>query len=466
MRTIIEPGTWREEDRKVKWGSKYELVSRVAYLIGVPYSVFENEFEAPKMEIYEELQQNKSARIVRNLCIVRTSIERWFSKIKAKMHFEFKTIYSVPEYIPQDALTQLSVDGIILSRQPGKRLIEYSLELNRLICDRINNCKDIFPDWIKWEYIRDLFVMNNGFSERGIRAAGELYHKNMAYYPYKVYINWLPGDYGNILFHDKKFAKLLYQFHRDKFTDIDKVSNEDDFLVGNIQDFLVKAKKVVMVVDCENADPYRLCAMMKALDADAQEQISKIMLFGDANTADVWQILQSFTGVPIEYVNCNRIRPLKSLVDIEMTAITCREHYRENVDAFIVVASDSDYWGMITSLPDARFLVMIERDKCSRDLIDQLYQNHIFYGYIEDFDSGNQETIKALAITGEFERVLTGTLRADINCILGQVLKRTGIQIPVEDRQGFIKKYLSNIRLLVSDEGKLSVKIEMENATK
>ena len=47
--------------------STYELVSKVAYLIGVPLRIFQNEHEPPKIEIYNQLEQDKNARIIRNL---------------------------------------------------------------------------------------------------------------------------------------------------------------------------------------------------------------------------------------------------------------------------------------------------------------------------------------------------------------------------------------------------------------
>ena len=37
--------------------STYELVSKVAYLIGVPLRIFQNEHEPPKIEIYDRLEQ-------------------------------------------------------------------------------------------------------------------------------------------------------------------------------------------------------------------------------------------------------------------------------------------------------------------------------------------------------------------------------------------------------------------------
>ena len=43
--------------------STYELVSKVAYLLGVPKRIFDNEHEPPKLEVYERLEKDKNARI-------------------------------------------------------------------------------------------------------------------------------------------------------------------------------------------------------------------------------------------------------------------------------------------------------------------------------------------------------------------------------------------------------------------
>ena len=40
-----------------------------------------------------------------------------------------------------------------------------------------------------------------------------------------------------------------------------------------------------------------------------------------------------------------RIKQNKSLVDIKLTARACQEHYQKQVDSFVIVSSDSDYWG-------------------------------------------------------------------------------------------------------------------------
>lgn len=72
--------------------STYETVSKVAYLIGVPRRIFENEHEPPKIEVFERLEQDKAARIIRHLCIIRTAIERNFKHINEKMRFDYTSI--------------------------------------------------------------------------------------------------------------------------------------------------------------------------------------------------------------------------------------------------------------------------------------------------------------------------------------------------------------------------------------
>ena len=73
--------------------------------------------------------------------------------------------------------------------------------------------------------------------------------------------------------------------------------------------------------------------------------------------------MRSYTSIPVEHILIERIKQNKSLVDIKLTARACKEHYQNEVDSFVIVSSDSDYWGLISSMPDAGFLVMIEREK-------------------------------------------------------------------------------------------------------
>lgn len=135
---ISEP--MHENDNALFSHSTYELVSKVAYLIGVPKRIFDNPYEAPQIEVYDKLDGDKSARIVRHLCIIRTAIERNFKNINDKMRTEYRTILSMPEYVPAESLQQLNTDGVNFIKKSSTKLAQHIVEINRLLSDRINNC--------------------------------------------------------------------------------------------------------------------------------------------------------------------------------------------------------------------------------------------------------------------------------------------------------------------------------------
>lgn len=114
--------------------STYTVVSKVAYLIGVQKRIFENEYEPPKMEWYEKLHADKNARIVRNLCMIRTALELNFKAINNRMRFDMCNLHSLPEYVPQDSLNELLQDGITIVRSRALPA-EYIVDINKHILD-------------------------------------------------------------------------------------------------------------------------------------------------------------------------------------------------------------------------------------------------------------------------------------------------------------------------------------------
>ena len=399
--------------------STYEIVSMVAYLIGVNRHIFENENESPKIDVYERLESDKSARIIRNLCIIRTAIERRFGKINDIMRTGYRSILSMPEFIPAESLNQLSADGICFVKKTSTKLCHHIIEINRIISDRINNCQNLFPIWINWSYIKDLFIMPNGLSEEGTKAASDVYYAGLSNYPYQMYINWTPENNGNILYNDKKFVTLLYQWHHAK-----------------------------------------LCATLKNLEFSVSQKISAILLFDDVHTATAWRILESYTSIPVEHILIERIKQNKSLVDIKLTARACKEHYQNEVDSFVIVSSDSDYWGLISSMPDAGFLVMIEREKCGPDMKATLADAGVFYCYLDDFYSGNSDAIRKNAIFNEMYRWIDNSVRLNVNDMFDAALRNTRIEMSQAERRQFFDKYIRSMSLRIDEEGNVSVELK------
>ena len=291
-------------------------------------------------------------------------------------------------------------------------------------------------------------------------SKADLYYSNLSYYPYQVYINWIPADEGNVLYNDKKFATLLYQWHNDYFGEMSKVSDAGTYVKSNIYDYIEDSDKVVVVVDCENSDPYKLVATLKNLNSDYTQKIASIILFDDVHTASAWRILEEFTKIPVEHMMIERVKQSKSLVDIMLTARACQEHYTNNVDSFIIVSSDSDYWGLIQSLPYARFLVMIEREKCGPDMKAALISSGIFFCYIDDFYSANAEEIKHSALFREMYRYIDNHVQLNVNEMFSEALRAKRIDMADAEKKQFFHRYIRSMQMSISDDGDVVIEFK------
>lgn len=439
--------------------STYFVVSRVAYLIGVPKNIFENEHEPPQLECYDRLENEAQARIVRNLCVLRTEIERNFGKIFQEMRDNLKNLHSLPEYISQESLKQLAEDGICIEKA-NSTPSQYIIEINRNICNRINNCKDLFPLWLNWDYIKELFIMPNGLNDVGIRAAAAQYYGNKSRYPYQVYINWDYVNAGNILYNDKKFVSLLYEAHQDYFTDMSKITDAGNLTKEGIYRFLEKNEKIDVVVDCENSDPYKLYATLNNLDQNALlPKISKIILFDDVHTTPAWKILEKFTDIPIEHILIERVKENKSLVDIRLTTGTCREYYQNGVSAFILVSSDSDYWGLISAMPELHFFVMVESEKCGPDIKKALIDSGISYCYIDDFCTGNSNEIKTTAVLGEVRQTVDQSFHLNMKQVLEDACRVTRAEMSTGEMKQFYERYIKKMRVVIASDGEATIEL-------
>ena len=449
----------RQPETKHYRENTYMIVSKIAYLIGVKKELFDNEHESPKIEWYEKLKIDKNARIIRNLCMLRTAIERNFSAILSRMTYDLKNLNTMPDLVPVECIKELTEDGICIIKANYKPA-QYIIDINRLINDRINNCKDLFPIWLNWNYVKELFIMPNGLCESGIRAAASEYYAKKNSYPYQVYINWSYYDNGNILYCDQKFIDLLYESHGDRFTDRSKVSDAGEKTKSQIYDYLDSCKRAAMIVDCENSDPYKLYATLNNLDQNALlDKIAKVILFDDVHAASAWQILDRFTDLEIEHIMLERVKDDKSYLDVQLTARACKEFYKNDIDSFILVSSDSDYWGLVSELEEARFFVMVEHRKCSPAIKKALENKGVTYCYIDDFNTGNSNAIKESAIIDEVYRAIDEQCCFNINDILESALVSTRAELTDVEFRQFWNKYVKNMRLVIDDDGEVYVQL-------
>ena len=147
MQKKQDVNTKREQYRE-KRGEEYDIVSKVAYLIGVPDTHWRSEYTGLDTNIYEQLNENKDARIIRNLCSLRTEIERNFKRFSILILMELKNLHTIPQ--TQSMVNQLHKDGVeIIKANP--KLEEYLPKINSLLQQHIDACKTLFPIWINWD---------------------------------------------------------------------------------------------------------------------------------------------------------------------------------------------------------------------------------------------------------------------------------------------------------------------------
>ena len=457
-----------EQDRKQNTTNSYyshDIVSLTGYLLGIGKEYFHTEIEDPNRalftEIFDKLEINKRAKILRNLCIVRTNLERNFKGINDGMHQNTYQLESFPQFIPQDALDYLRKQNI---RIPVcKRTVDYVMEFNRLIQERVNDCYSLYETWIEWKYIKSLFIMPDGLKEDGTKRAAEQYYADRYQYPYGVYANVKLFDEGNILYNDGKFLETIYRWNGDEFTDKGHVTVLNDDTKEAIYKFLDESKRIAIVVDCENSDPFRFHAVLDYLGADSLSAVEKILLFNDSNTTIAWDDIGKDLDIPVKQIFTERVLGHKSLVDGRLIGETTKEHYKNNIDSFILVSSDSDYSALIKTFDnDAHFLVLMEREHSSPLMLERLKELKTSYCYMEDFPFEESDDMKVQIILRELKRTLMQHFDFNLDRLLSETVQSTRAELSSAALKELRKQIANNIRIELDDDGAMRIELNKQ----
>lgn len=398
-----------------------EIVSLIGYLIGVKNEILSTEAARFKPEYISKYEMDDNLKTIRNLSIIRMNLILNTKEIMIRLQ----------ELIPLDQMTDLiSLDALQFLRNKEIEVIKVNATVNELIAyvnqyllENIERIKAYIPNWIQWEYIRNLFLMpgcyagsNGSFLSsmvnkkkiiRMINKEKTTYFLNKAFYPYGVYFYWpeakMKPHYGNLLFNDEKFLKILYTQYDATFKANQYVIDATVETKDQVYNFLDEATNVCVLVDCENVDPYCFASVFMNLDEEKLHKIKKVILFDDVNASNAWDYLHHNIELPLEHKEVTRVLEKKSLVDIAMTTGACKEYYENQTESIILASSDSDFWGLVSSLPNARFLVLNESTKTSFAILQVLKENHIQYCFMDGFAQAEAQEYK--------EEVLVQNLR-------------------------------------------------------
>ena len=437
----------------------YGIVSHIAYLIGVKREFFE--LGKLQAEVFDRLDKHEAAHRIRALCRIRNSLMRNFLDIENALNFYLKNLDALPQYIDPEDIQYLHEHGVPLLKSNTKTMA-YLMSVNQHIANNIHSCSELFPLWIEWPFVRSIFLMPESGKEVAVKRTSTAFSYNSTWFPFQCYINWnFTDDDGNILHYDAKFVTLLYMQNGKIFSDYRKVIDAGHDTQAFFHNFIAENEKVAFLVDCENSDPYSLCATFRNINAHHPEyvtHISKIILYDDEHSVATWRVFDRYVGeIPVEHKMIKRLQNSKSLVDISMTAGACEEHFKNGTEAFVIVSSDSDFWGLISALPDAQFLVMLEHGKQSTHFLEALEQAGIFYCYIDKFSQGDINDIKTGALLSQASDFVRDKVCLNINDLMTTICKRARIQLSPSEEKAFKEKYINRMKLIVDLHGDVTI---------
>lgn len=435
------------------------IVGTMAYLTGVKKPVWEKMYPGDFPKLYDELNSNNDARTIRYLCKLRTALMLNYLKTDEKIKFEFRNIDTI-DWFDSENIKWLQENGINIILT-NKRVRDYYVHINSLIAANISRCNDLFPDWVDWECIKNLFVFPKYHKEDASKVEYEKYRNFLNDYPFQVYIYWQPLDCGYLFDTDEKIFKILYQMNDKKFEDKGKTTDASEETKENIYDFINNSTKIDIVVDCENSNVYKLYGMLKGLNSEELSKIHKIILFDDVNTNNVWSYLEKHIEIPVEHITVERVVKHKSLVDVRLTSGICKEFYKYDVTSFILLSSDSDYWALIQSIPEINFLLVVETEKCGQAIKDALKLEGIYYCYLDDFSTANIDELKRSVLLGKLkEYIQDGIIGKNGKELTKEIFLYSGINADASEINNFYEKYVKTLYLCIDVSGNFSISIK------
>lgn len=479
-----------EENGNAFENYRKNIVTKIAYLIGVPEEKLSNDSKFVIEEL-DEIKKNENATIIRHLCILRTQFFRNYLNISNQRH-NFRRVDELNEYLSMESIKYLRSKGIEIASVSDKISPAVNIAyINQYIQDNIDKVSSIIPDWVKFKYIKALFLMPRGYAGKNgeflkrdyskitktIAETSKAYAKQRNAYPYQMYITW-PFNFRendcNILYHDLRLLKMLYGANNDHFTAKKYVVDAKIGSKEDIYKFVNEAMNIEVYVDCENVDPYAFVATLKNLDEDNLAKIKVINLYDDVNASTAWDYISEIIDIPVEHFETERVLENKSLVDMAMALDISKEYYEGDVESAILVSSDSDFWAVIEKMDKVRFFVLNEQRKTSSVIVEVLDKHAIPHCYMSDFAQDVIQSFKSEVLyLGLESRVRefneTGTfMPLDVEQLIDELFAEAYIKAEEsqlrKEKEVFYNKYLKNGLLIkpVNEEGRLKFKIELK----
>lgn len=432
----------------------------IGFLLGVSEEALMKRLEFPDefLPIKETLTKDNDAVAIRHLNNIRSNLILHFKDVSRNLrnlNATFVPLYEM-EWFKEDfkVLNKLSI--YIITGKPD--INEYLKRINNEIIKRIDKMERYFPEWVRFKHIRTMFTMPGTIEEESKK-----FQLNQGLYPFQRYFYWRdPIDSGYILSTDRDILSIIYRNGYETFTDTDRVCDASDNVKNNINEFIKAATKIQVFIDGENADPYRFASAIDSLKEHEIEKINKIVVYYDnEHTTKAWTMLKHFTfGVEVEAIPVERIMENKSLVDHRLVMGVSKAIYKDDVDAIILVSSDSDFWSVIDASEEAKYLVMVESEKCGHEFKNLLRDKDVFYCYLDKFMTPSDDKFFDLVFRHELEKTIKERFHlGNANELLTSVLTSCRATVSQAESDMLLDKYIKTLVLKINADGDFVLEI-------
>ena len=142
-----------------------------------------------------------------------------------------------------------------------------------------------------------------------------------------------------------------------------------------------------------------------------------------------------------------------------LVAGCCKEHYVNKVDSFLLFSSDSDYWGLISSVSTAKFLVMVEQNKVSGEIVQKMIDSDIPFCYLDQFCQGGQShKMKVDALLSECQRFVSRHFESfNVKEMMNVAHLQTRIELSKVEEKQFFERYIKTMRIKISADGSVNI---------
>ena len=129
------------------------------------------------------------------------------------------------------------------------------------------------------------------------------------------------------------------------------------------------------------------------------------------------------------------------------------------MDSIILASSDSDFWSVIEDV-DANYFVLLEKTKYGSDFKSLLWNNIIFYCYLDKFMTPEKGKFFDTVFKKELEKVIANSfVLPNAEQIFREALTQTRASLSSTARDHLYNATMNNLKLVLNSNGSFSIEI-------